>query len=109
MSKSKVIDVKVETVYTVEISFSDFVEAKEAFFADSSSGELYRLQYPKAFENDKTTMGILHDEYREFMSHGDRSGFIANFLGYDGWKNGLFYHKNTDTLTIIVYNRGDRL
>lgn len=102
----KKLEVKVETVYTIEVEFSDFRKAKLAW-AEKDSVEA--ICYPKAFDNKDFTMGVLTKEFKEFRSHGDRSALVARFLGFDGWKNGLFYSDKDDRVTMVVYKNGDAL
>ncbi len=100
----KKLNVKVETVYTIEVEFKDFAEAKEKWTKEESTE---RIMFPKAFDNNDMTLGTLHKEFKEFRPHGDRSGLMADFLGFDGWKSCLFYHG--DKLTMVVYKNGDSL
>ena len=102
----KKLEVKVETVYTIEVEFDDFRKAKLAW-AELDSVE--RILYPKAFENTDFTMGILMKEFKEFHAHGDRSALVAKFLGFDGWKSCLFYSDKDGKVTMVVYKKGDCL
>lgn len=106
MAKSKVIKAEVLTIYTVEVSFADFCEMKAAWIDGKHGwGELF----PEAFTNEDTTLGVLHEEYREFRPHIDRNKLVVAYLGYDGWKTALMYKESTKSLLITVYNMGAQL
>lgn len=102
----KKLEVKVETVYTIEVEFKDFRKAKLAW-AEKDSVEA--ILYPRAFDNKDFTMGVLTKEFREFHAHGDRSALVAKFLGFDGWKSCLFYSHKDNRVTMVVYKDGDAL
>lgn len=103
---SKIISSEIKTIYTVEVSFNDLAEAKSDWIFNVNG---YRTLYPKAFDNEDTTLGVLKKEFEEFRPYGDRTALMADYLGFDGWNNALFYHENTKTLTMVVYHRGSRI
>lgn len=105
----KITSAKVMTVYDIDYTFEDFIEAaKDAF---------ERAGRPNAFLVDGVDVLDMPEEQQlkifrkqwHCMLHGDTYTVIARHLGFDGWKNAGLYDKRKDVRSMVVYNDGDDL
>lgn len=99
----KIIKQEVRTKYNIEVSFKDFIDAKEAWVKDNA----LQILYPKAFDNEEMTMGLLSNEFKQFNTHGHRAALLAEYLGFDGWENAGLYKESKKAIVMCVYNNGD--
>ena len=104
----KITEVKVETKYTVSITFNDFIEAYEKYQDSSEKG------YIKAFEGltDESEMQDFRWNFENFghtKATKDVDRFIAKLYGYDKSVFVGLYYKNKDVVVFEFVNNGDTL
>lgn len=104
----KITSAKIETVYHIEYTFEEFIEA--------ANNNIYNLGHDKAFTIDGLSIKEMteSDQLKVFRSvitglHGDTYQVIAQCLGFDGWKHAGLYNKAKGTRTLTVYREGDWL
>lgn len=107
----KVTSKKVETIIDIEITFHDFQE----IFTKFGKNENNRIIYQRAFEGEdleNDSVGYIKRVFEELGSPrvcGDTYRYIAESLGFDGWKNAGYYSKNKQVYKMTVYMSGDCL
>ena len=104
----KITSAKVETVYHIEYTFEDFIEA--------AHDDDWRIARPQAFMVGGIDILDMSEEkqikiFRSTINslHGDTYDVIARHFGFDGWKHAGLYNERKDLRTITVYREGDDL
>ena len=102
----KITSAKVITVYTIDYTFEEFIEA--------AKDETSKLGYPQAFKFENVDFFDMPEDrqrkvFEGFILHGDTYSAIARHFGFDGWKNAGFYNSRKGVRNMVVYRDGDDL
>jgi hypothetical protein len=103
----KVTKMEVKTIYNIEVSFDDFINAKKAWTKNKDS---LQILCPQAFENDDLTVNTVMQEMRNHIScSGQRANLLARYFKFDGWENAGYYHREKEVIRMSVYMNGDNI
>ena len=106
----KTTQIKVKTIYDIEIEYSDF----SAIFVKAKK-DITRLGAFEEFNLDDTTIGNIRKCFESlnthcFSEHCKQScedlQYIVRALGFDGIENYGYYAKNKNAYKMVVYNNG---
>lgn len=106
----KTTQIRVKTIYSIEIEFSDFTE----IFIKAKK-DITRLHAFEEFNLDDTTIGNLDKCFKSLNARcfSERCKqacedleYIVRALKFDGIENYGFYDKNKNVYKLVVYNNG---
>ena len=106
----KTTQIKVKTIYDIEIEYSDF----SAIFVKAKK-DITRLGAFEEFNLDDTTIGNIQKCFKALDAHcfSERCKqacedlqYVVRALGFDGIENYGYYDKDKNRYKLVVYNNG---
>lgn len=120
----RITEQKVYTEYTIRIHVGEMMQAIYDYFHHCADATC-QIKYPKAFTilQEKTDGGdpdkyneLTHTYLRDYISNIPFSSessttwnYLADYYGFDGYKNVGYYDSRKDEYVFVVYNNGDDL
>ena len=96
---------EVKTIFTIELSFNDYAEARER----AASDEFRMGAFDECDIVEDTTVGTIRYEFEnlQFRRTAKTLDYIIRKLGFDGVTNYGYYNKYKKAHVMEVYNYGD--
>lgn len=120
----RITEQKVYTEYTIRIHVGEMMRAIYDYFHRCEDANC-QIKYPKAFTTiqEQTNDGdpskydeLTHAYLRDYISkllvsseHSTSWNYLADYYGFDGYKNVGYYDSRKNEYVLVVYNNGDDL
>ena len=109
----KVTKQEVKTIYTIEITLRDFIDALMAYSKDEFDRAIHKGAFKHLNANDveDEKLANIKKYFKSFKNDDEvaTKDYVVNFLGFDGVVNYGLYKEKTDTISMLVFNYGDQI